>query len=46
MAHDGADMTNIHLTDLLALTEATLPEIAKLTADATDALRALVTRDG
>ncbi|MCV2880283.1 acyl-CoA/acyl-ACP dehydrogenase [Sedimentimonas flavescens] len=46
MAHDGADMTNIHMTDLLALTEATLPEIAKITADATDALRALVTRDG
>jgi len=47
MAHDGADMTKtVLLTDLLALTEAALPEVAKLTADATEALRALVTVNG
>lgn len=46
MAHDGAQMTDVHMTDLLALTEAVLPEVAKLTEDATAALRDLVTRDG
>ena len=46
MAHDGADMTNVHLTDLLDLTEAVLPEIVALTAEATEALRARVTVEG
>ncbi|MDD8021818.1 MAG: acyl-CoA dehydrogenase family protein [Paracoccaceae bacterium] len=47
MAHDGADMTKtVLMTDLLALTEAALPEVAKLTAAATEALRAMVTVDG
>ncbi len=39
-------MTNVLLTDLLALTEAALPEIVTLTADATEALRARVTVEG
>ena len=47
MAHDGAEMpTTIVLDDLLSLTEATLPELEALVADATGALRAEVTRDG
>ena len=36
----------ILLADLLALTEATLPEIAALTAEATEALKAKVSRGG
>lgn len=39
-------MTNVLLTDLLALTEAALPEIVALTAEATEALRARVTVEG
>ena len=47
MPHDGAAMPKTAiLTDLLALTDAALPEVAALTASATEALRARVTRDG
>ncbi|WP_417806638.1 acyl-CoA dehydrogenase family protein [Thioclava sp.] len=47
MAHDGADMvTTIILDDLLTLSEATLPELAALVSDATEALRAKATKDG
>ncbi|MCL7464263.1 acyl-CoA dehydrogenase family protein [Phaeovulum sp. NW3] len=47
MPHDGAAMPKTAiLTDLLALTNAALPEVAALTASATEALRARVTRDG
>ena len=44
---DGADMTEtILLPDLLALTEAALPELAALTAEATENLKAKVSRGG
>ncbi|KEO53231.1 acyl-CoA dehydrogenase family protein [Thioclava indica] len=47
MAHDGADMVKtIILNDLLTLSEATLPELAALVSDATEALRAKATKDG
>jgi len=47
MAQDGADMTTTTvLPELLALTEATLPEIATLTAEATEALKARVSKGG
>ena len=47
MAHDGADMPKTAvLNDLLALTEAALPEVSALTAGATEALRGRVTADG
>ena len=47
MAHDGADMvTTIILDDLLTLAEATLPELAALVSDATEALRAKTSKDG
>ena len=47
MAHDGADMVKtIILNDLLALSETTLPELAALVSDATEALRAKATKDG
>ena len=47
MAHDGADMPKIAvLTELMSLTEAALPEVAALTAEATEALRARVSVDG
>ena len=47
MAHDGADMPKTAvLTELMSLTEAALPEVAALTAEATEALRARVSVDG
>ena len=47
MAHDGGDMPkNTVLSDLLGLTEAVLPEVAALLADATEALRAKASKDG
>lgn len=47
MAHDGADMTKTAvLADLLSLTEACLPEVAALTAEATEALKARVSQGG
>ncbi len=47
MAHDGADMPkNTVLTDLLALTEATLPELKTLVEQATEALRAKTVQEG
>ncbi|KEO54154.1 acyl-CoA dehydrogenase family protein [Thioclava pacifica] len=47
MAHDGADMpTTIILDDLLALTEASLPELETLVAEATASLRAVTEKDG
>lgn len=47
MAHDGADLSaTVLLPDLLVLTEAALPEVSALLADATAALRARVSRDG
>lgn len=46
MAHDGADMPNAILPDLLDLTEAALPPVEALLAEATTGLRAQVERDG
>ena len=47
MAHDGADMVKtIILNDLIALSEATLPELAALVLDATEALRTKARKDG
>ncbi|MGB3316328.1 MAG: acyl-CoA dehydrogenase family protein, partial [Albidovulum sp.] len=46
MAHDGADMPNVILPDLLALTEAALPPVETLLDAATKGLQATVTRDG
>ena len=46
MAHDGADMPNVILPELLALTEAALPPVETLLDEATKALRSTVTRDG
>ena len=47
MAHDGTDMSaTVLLPDLLALSEAALPEITALVAEATEALRARVSQSG
>ncbi|MFT3690669.1 acyl-CoA dehydrogenase family protein [Paenirhodobacter sp.] len=47
MAHDGADLSaTVLLPDLLSLTQAALPEVAALVAQATAALRARVSREG
>ncbi|MCV2872266.1 acyl-CoA dehydrogenase family protein [Defluviimonas sp. WL0050] len=46
MAHDGADMPNAILPDLLQLTAAALPPVEALLAEATTGLRARVSRDG
>ncbi|WP_406870787.1 acyl-CoA dehydrogenase family protein [Thioclava sp. 'Guangxiensis'] len=47
MAHDGAEMSMKGImAGLTGLTGATLPEIAVLVAEAKDALRAKVTKDG
>jgi (2S)-methylsuccinyl-CoA dehydrogenase len=47
MAHDGGDMPqNTVLSDLLALTEAALPEVAVLVEQATEALRAATSNEG
>ncbi|MDI3337902.1 acyl-CoA dehydrogenase family protein [Defluviimonas aestuarii] len=46
MAHDGADMPNAILPDLLDLTEAALPPVEALLAGATKGLRERVSRDG
>ena len=47
MAHDGTDMSaTVLLPDLLALSEAALPEITALVAEATKALRARVSQSG
>ncbi len=46
MAHDGADMPNAILPDLLDLTEAALPSVEALLAEAKTGLKTRVTRDG
>ena len=47
MALDGGDMPqNTVLSDLLSLTEASLPEVAALVDQATEALRAKTSKDG
>ncbi|MEX1661611.1 acyl-CoA dehydrogenase family protein [Thioclava sp. 15-R06ZXC-3] len=47
MAHDGADIVmTIILDDLLTRSEAALPELAALVSQATEALRAKVSKDG
>ncbi len=47
MAHDGAEMPNsVILSDLLALTEAALPPVEALLAEARSSLRAAVDADG
>ena len=46
MAHDGADMPNAILPDLLALTGAALPPVEALLSEATASLRAKVDEGG